>query len=578
MYHSGLKSHRGRKKENQDTAVVLSCDLLGFKSVARTDEFFQKPFLLGLVADGVSSCREPKKASGMAAEGFYRNLLSATSRRRIQFIDDVEWCLAQALGETNAQLYFEDEQSRTPGLLSTLVGVLCFEQRIFYFSIGDSRFYLYSQQTLECLTNDDVDRGERGRALNQALGSDLKIQAQYGCRMPAQEDVYCLVTDGISDAVDDTELEFWLKQAGTHCLNELAANIVNAAWENGGRDNLTCIIISGSREGQVQGFSSSYKKRIPENLVIGDEIDGFKIKDIIHQSSRSMVFRVRSLELAVDLALKVPSGYFSDDQDYITRFLREEHIGLSLQHEGLLSFKPKPMGSPWIYHLTELIEGQSLRTFLDHHEFVSHQLCFELSQGIMLSLRALHRNHYLHQDIKPENIMLLEQGVKLIDFGSIGSLVFKGDSSQPPGSLDYAAPEYFSTANAQSTKGIASDLFSFAVVVYEMLTGRLPFTSQYIASESHYLRFTAPHVYNPELPIGLDDVFARAFCVNVNNRYQSISEFVADLDPVLFESQCVRQGPLIERNPVLFWKGLSGFLFLIILLLFMALGDQGGGV
>jgi protein phosphatase len=190
----------------------------------------------------------------------------------------------------------------------------------------------------------------------------------------------------------------------------------------------------------------------------------------------------------------------------------------------------------------------------------------------MLSLRALHRNHYLHQDIKPDNIMLTEQGVQLIDFGSLGSLVFKGKSAQPPGSLQYAAPEYFS----KSAIGIASDLFSFAVVVYEMLTGKLPFSAQQIASESRYLQFVAPHEHCSELPVGLVDVFNRAFCVNMNSRYQSISEFVADLDPVRFEKKSNIHEPLIAKNPVLFWKGLSVIFAFIIVVLFIQLIQCGG--
>ena len=567
MYTCGLASQKGRKEENQDAALLVSLDATKLGGHCTESRLLKQPVLLALVADGVSSCRKPAKASQMAVDYFYEIFCISIQQRPIHFLEDIEWCMARSLKETNAKLYFEDEHARLPGCLTTFVGVLVVDRRLVYCSVGDSRVYLFHRLGLECLTCDDVSTSKNGITLNQALGADLDVQGEFGFREFKDGDLFCVVSDGVTDSVDEFELRTLLAQQSQVSPSQLATQVLQAAWENGSRDNLTCVLAGFDVLEKDSGSGGHlYQKKIPQHLVLHQEFDGFFVRDIIHQSARSSVYKVESVVSQEYYAMKVPSAYFSDDYDYLAHFIREEHIGLSFEHEGLLRFYPKPAQSSWIYHLSECIEGHTLRQLLDLNGPLSHKACFDLGQKIMLSLRALHRNHYLHQDIKPDNILITGTTAKLIDFGSTSSLIFHDNRSQPAGSLQYAAPEYFSGGKIC----IASDLFSFAVVMYEMLTGKLPFTARQVASAHQTIQFVAPHEHICELPVGLVHVFDRAFAVNVNNRYQSISEFVSDLNPEQYWSDIGLHQPLLLRNPLIFWKSMSAALvFIIVLLLVM---------
>ena len=155
--------------------------------------------------------------------------------------------------------------------------------------------------------------------------------------------------------------------------------------------------------------------------------------------------------------------------------------------------------------------------------------------------------------------MITSKGdVKIIDLGSVSSLILQDNSSAPPGSLEYTAPEYYSG----KPKGIYSDLFSLAIIAYEMLTNNKPFTSQQISHSKQQLSFNAPHILNNQLPVYLSSVFDRAFSIEPKTRYQALSEFISELDPINHKFKITTQ-PLLYRNPLLFWKSLSIILLVI---------------
>ena len=174
---------------------------------------------------------------------------------------------------------------------------------------------------------------------------------------------------------------------------------------------------------------------------------------------------------------------------------------------------------------------------------------------IVASVRMLHRHHILHQDLKPENLILTPVGaIKVIDFGSADSLVLRQALHAPKGALEYTAPEYY----YQGKIDIQSDLFSLGVIAYELMTAKLPFDHKELMSSPRDYWIRPATRANPNLPTWVDAVFERALASELSMRYASMSEFLLDLGPANHEKPKFK--PLLERESAVVWKCLSALL------------------
>ena len=160
--------------------------------------------------------------------------------------------------------------------------------------------------------------------------------------------------------------------------------------------------------------------------------------------------------------------------------------------------------------------------------------------------------------------------VKLIDFGSVASSILKDNTRPPVGDLHYAAPEYYNDA----PKGVHSDLFSIAVIGFELLTGQRPFTSQQLMSSTDALLVPAKLMRQKNIPLASQQALLRALHRNTNARYQAIGEFLQDFNPDNSASFAESE-PLIKRNPLMVWHGIcliQGIIIIFLLIKFLPNG------
>jgi serine/threonine protein kinase len=198
-------------------------------------------------------------------------------------------------------------------------------------------------------------------------------------------------------------------------------------------------------------------------------------------------------------------------------------------------------------------------------------------EQIAKGLQAFHRMEMLHQDLRPENIMIDKTGtVKIIDFGStkVAGVIEASPSTDRNdilGTAQYTAPEYL-LGEGGSTR---SDIFSLGVITYQMLTGRLPYGAEMAKartkSQQRKLGYNSALDNNREIPAWIDGALKKAVHPDPYKRYEELSEYIFDLrhpnDAFLKSSPA----PLLERNPLLFWKSLSLILACVSLLLLIAL-------
>ena len=181
-------------------------------------------------------------------------------------------------------------------------------------------------------------------------------------------------------------------------------------------------------------------------------------------------------------------------------------------------------------------------------------------EQLAIGLRAFHRREMLHQDLRPENVIIDASGTaKIIDFGStrVAGVLEANPSTEGEdilGTLQFTAPEYF-IGDPGTPR---SDLFSLGVIAYQMLTGRLPYGIKVAQARTkalqRKLKYAAAHRYNDDIPVWIDRTLQRAVHPDPQKRYEAMSELVYDLRHPKDEYLRSGQVPILERNPLLFWQ------------------------
>ena len=307
--------------------------------------------------------------------------------------------------------------------------------------------------------------------------------------------------------------------------------------------------------------------------------DGYLILRELHANSRSHVYLAEDSDTNTRVVIKIPSVSQSDDPAYLERFLMEEWVARRINSAHVMKAGLQSRKRNYLYTVTEYIEGQTLAQWLIDNPDPDIETVRIMIEQIALGLQAMHRKEILHQDLRPENVMIDNNGtVKIIDFGAVhvaGIVEAENTLEQTglPGTALYMAPEYF----VGEVISIRSDLFSLAVIAYHMLSGRFPYGSQVAkcttAAAQRKLSYQSVLDEEKAIPNWIDVTLQKALQPNPYKRTAEISEFVYDLRKPNHNYLRRNQPPLIERNPLLFWRSVSFLLTLAVLFLLVQLNN-----
>jgi serine/threonine protein kinase len=224
-----------------------------------------------------------------------------------------------------------------------------------------------------------------------------------------------------------------------------------------------------------------------------------------------------------------------------------------------------------LYVTLEYLEGQTLAQWMQDNPKPKLEVVRGMVEQIARGLQAFHRLEMLHRDLRPENIMIDRQGtLKIIDFGAtrVASMQEAAPVEQNDdmlGTLQYSAPEYILGEDATPR----ADTFSLGVIVYQMLTGRLPYGAHAARLRTRRdlqsLNYDPVRDHDQQIPVWIEGALRKAVHPNPLQRYEEVAEFAYDLRHPNREFLSRRNPPLIERNPVAFWKGVSLALALALL-------------
>lgn len=268
-----------------------------------------------------------------------------------------------------------------------------------------------------------------------------------------------------------------------------------------------------------------------DNIEAGSTVDHYRIDEPISRSGMASIFRATDLRDDRQVALKIPHPDMEADPILFDRFQREAAIGEKLHHPGVMRVYGGERHSR-VYMAMEWCQGRLLREILDQGR-MSHDRAIRIALKVLDALEYIHSNGVVHRDLKPENIMVDgDDNIKLMDFG------IAGDASARR--LTYAnitatlgTPNYISPEQVKGKRGDGrSDLYSMGVILYEMLTGRPPFTgpTPMAAMNDRLLNHPLPpRVADSSISAQLQEVLYRALERDPQNRYATAHDFKWDL-------------------------------------------------
>ncbi len=571
----GQYSAAGRQPANED-----------FQGIQVPDEpLLTTKGLAAVIADGVSGSEAGREGAEVCVLSFLTDYFSTPDSWT------VKTSVHKVLNSLNRWLYSQGHaRYHTPNAFVTTLSALVIKGATAHlFHIGDTRIYLWRDGKLVQLTHDHRAQRLGGREfLSRAMGIELHIEIDYRSLPVEVGDTILMITDGVHGYVHTEAIENILEQWQDK-PKEACQALADAAFANASPDNLTGQILR--IESLPEEDEDTFYRRItqlpfpPPRLSPGMILDGYRILRELHATKRTQLYLALDQETRTRVVLKTPSVNYDDDPLYIEQFLHEEWIGKRLHHPHVMRVLEPKRRRQCLYHVIEHVEGHTLRQWMHDHPRPSLREVRDIAEQLAKGLRAFHRMEMIHQDLKPENVMIDRHGtVKIIDFGStkiagLEEIASPIDHNTVLGTRNYTAPEYA----AGYAAGTHSDLYSLGVITYELLTGMLPYKnaglnegvaaqgakwdlSRRARGKSHtYI----PAIYhNPDVPIWVDGALAKAVHPDPRWRYQDLSEFIYDLYHPNAEFLKSKPAPLLERNPLAFWQWLSAILVITNLVLF----------
>ena len=268
-------------------------------------------------------------------------------------------------------------------------------------------------------------------------------------------------------------------------------------------------------------------------LRAGDQLDHYRIESLVARSGMASIFRATDVRDGRQVAIKIPHPEVESDPALYDRFHREEEIGTTLDHPGVMKVFVDENRSR-VYMVMEWVEGRLLRKILDEQHKLPPERAVRLTLSILDALGYIHARGIVHRDLKPENIVVDDHdAIKIIDFGIAGAaksrrLTF-AKLSQTMGTPDYISPE-----QVKGKRGDArSDLYALGVMLYEMLIGKVPFTgaNPFLIMNDRLLNNPEPpREVDPTITPQLQEIIYRALERDPKNRYPNARDFTWDLE------------------------------------------------
>ena len=548
-------------------------------------EEFERAQRLGsvaLLADGVGGVANGDVASCLAAEtalaAFKESPPEATTA-------DV----ARLMFDAASAKVFQAAQDKGR-MATTLLASIYRHNKVTIAHVGDSRAYLIRGGKIKRLTTDhsytalQVKLGlllERNAmtspnrsTLTRSIGYEPMCHYDISTEALLKEDIILQCSDGLYGFILDDEI---LEAAVKYHPGETCKRLIALAEKRQVSDNVSVQIIQvwDVDHAQAADTATSRSERSSgHKLGVGNLLDErFEITDVIAKSGMASLFKANDRQTGQAVALKVPYLQIESDPAGFDRFRREEEIGLQLNHPYILKVLPVEKKSR-PYLVMEYLEGQNLGELLKSVRPLPEPDAAKIASRICEALDYMHKAGVVHRDLKPQNIMLCNDGsLRIMDFGIAKALASRRLTfvgfTPAMGTPDYMAPEQVRGSRGDQR----TDIYSLGAILYELAAGEPPFggDSAYVIMNARVTGDpAAPRKVNPKLTPVLEEIILHAMERDPKRRYQTAAEMKKELDDyecVQMTDRCSRlQAPQMWKSRFRMVPIIAGYVLLLVII------------
>ena len=507
--------------------------------------------IVALVADGVGGARGGREAAELAVHSFIEGYRAQSPAL------GVSERAVRALKAFNRWLHSIGRSSEAMrGAACTFTCMILIGREAVLVHVGDSRAWLLRGGELRLLSEDHtLAQPDLRHVLYRAVGIDPELRPDVSRVTIEAHDRLLLTSDGVHEPLKRRAIQRLLAARGSAQAD--AETLVAEALAAGGQDNATALLIDvvavPPPDRDSIGAQAAGLPFLPPPRE-GETVDGFTLERMLSDGRYSRGFVARRGEER--LVLKFPKPAVLSADGARGAFLREQLVGQLIDSPFVGRSVPlDPASQSRLYVAQPFYAGETLEARLTRRP-PGIAAAVPIGARLARAVAALHRRSVIHRDIKPDNVILTEDGgLKLIDLG-VARLprVPEFADHEIPGTPSYMAPELFDGERGNE----ATDQFALGVTLYRMLTGRYPYGEVEAFSRPRFGAPVPPSRHRAEIPAWLDAVILKAVAADPRQRFGDVVELMHALESGSTRAAPARVAqPLIERDPVRFWQLVS---------------------
>ncbi len=555
------QSYLAQNQQSARASMAVACpknSQLAIKGVA------------AVIADSTWRNVLAKQAGETSVKGFITDYYSTPDNW------DIKTSAKRVLSALNGWLFAQNRSLTSGSYISSMSALLLRGQQAHLFHMGDTLVYRLRGADCQLLNSEHTTFFGGYRYPSRAMGMNPSLDIDYLNFKVRQGDLFLFTTQAVKGTLVPSDF-VQLVGRFSEDLNQTCDEILKRAIEKANRRGYSSynfcfqlLRVDQIPQEVAEGLGEAYTcLPVPAELQPGDEIDGYQVTKVLSRSATSRIYKVYDAATATDLVLKAPSPQIARKREFIAHFIMQQWVVERVSSPYVAKVVNLSRPRTQLYYLMEYVEGRTLEQWLKSNPQADFNVRVDLIEQITKAVRALHRREILHQNLNPKNIMVDQLGlIKLVDFAACG--VAKMPDLPPLSTLArrvgltaYSAPEY----RLDQEPNERADQFSVAGLAFEVLTGQLPYAGQLEGLNSKVdfarLDYQPSFQINPSLPVWMDLPLRKALQLNPELRYRRLSEFIYDLKK---PSASQLNQSVNTSKPLNFWKGLAGFLLLLLLL------------
>lgn len=510
-----------------------------------------KGYLFAL-ADGVSQCQDGRLAAQSTLQALALDYYSTPET----------WGITQALDRL---LLAQNRWLLANGLLTTLSALVLRGRRFTLAHVGDCRAYRWQTGQLQRLSEDHVwEQPDMQHVLKRALGLDQHVVMDYLDGELQAGERLLLLSDGVWATLADSHIRAILDEQTD--LDIAVQTLVSAAHRAGSQDNASALLVQVDALGQDDLGDTLRQLQqwpLPPKLKPGQRFEGWQVTGLLNESRQSLLYRVQDGQGQPWLLKTLPDSRHQDSEAG-PALLLEEWFLRRVAGRSFPEIHPAA-DRQHLYYLMREYPGCTLAQLFENVGPLPVAQWRDLANRLLRAAGLLHRRNIIHRDIKPDNLLLSDDGeLRLLDFGLAfcpGLSVMAPEDL--PGTPSFIAPEAFKGALPDPQQ----DLYAVGVTLYYLLTGHYPYGEIEAFQQRRFGTPVPASRYRPDLPDGLEQNLMQGLAADPQQRFETAEQWLLQLEQAEHQPLAPRRQPLLEREPLKVWRTLALVSLLINLIL-----------